>query len=161
MNFIKISARASMSFLTVMAMSAVSLATPGILVGTYRGNVKLSGMTPRSAILHVRQVSLAPKQCSMIATLGVADENGAFGTKLRYYFDHFFPGSDQASGSFLTQTPAPSAGVGNQMVSLGVHVSGNGHLLADLTSNVLLPDGDLLESTFEMDRSAASPVSNC
>lgn len=120
------------------------------LTGSYRGQIR-QGRLVRQAVLHVREVAVLANGKSLIASLGIATESGTFDGPLKYYFTRFMRRSDEA-GAFVIENGVVGPGAGRQLMILSVQLAGHGKIRGELMGNVLLPNGEILESEFEFQR---------
>ena len=140
----KLTARA-FAILTLMFSSLFAMAD---LPGSYHGTIRSGTLANRQVVLHVREVTLVEGEKSLIASLGVSDEQGKFEGGLRYLFRKHVAGENVDHGFFLIEKEHGGS-TGTQVISLEVRRNAYGvHAL--LLSNVLLSNGDVLESEFDL-----------
>lgn len=136
------------SFL-LFALSTFSLTVvaSSMLEGTYHGKIKLGSQPIRNGILHIREVQADEQKQSLIAVLAADSPDGKFGQTLPFQFDRFISLTAN-SGAFRSERIAPGSSVGTQIVELNVFLGDNNELRGMLRSNLISPDGSLIEGNF-------------
>ena len=140
------------SFL-LFALSTFSLTVvaSSLLDGTYQGKIKLGSQPVRNGILHIREVHVEEQKQSLIAVLAADAPDGKFGETLPFQFDQFIS-LNANSGVFRTERTAPNSSVGTQIVELDVLLGNNNELHGMLRSNLISPDGAVIEGDFVFHR---------
>lgn len=136
-----------------LSITTVCFAQQAAIEGDYRGRIRITGFTERAGVLHIRKQG-STANGNMIAVLAVANERGDhYGEMLPYQFSEFTLGDNDHQGTFTLRVMAPRNGIGIQIVSLEVDLDPSGNqLTGHMVSNLINPDGELIESNFEFKR---------
>lgn len=137
-------------FAGLLYATAAIAASP--LEGDFTGKLRIGTNAIHNGVLHVREIQTGDHTRSLIAVLAAEGTNGQIGETLPFSFDKFFQGENSNHGFFeLARQPGNSA-VGLQIVALEILIDQSGSVHGRLTSNMVAPDGSLIEANFEFKR---------